>query len=193
MPRRLSPVTCIALASLATCASCTSSDAGGDGAASVDAAPPCALAIELGPPGPEAFTPFRAGDEAPLVLGFQGFRYIVTRLRARGARGGQVSLRFDVAVEGYERALQDGGTFLLMPAGGDLGVANDVQIFFNDIPAPGLVDRRVQVVAQARSGGCTAQAALDVRLGSPMACDDAGVCDAATICDSATSCDATGE
>jgi hypothetical protein len=52
-------------------------DAGMDGA--------CSLTVEVGPSTGGAFVPYLDGEEAPVILGFQGFQMLQLDVRVIGA------------------------------------------------------------------------------------------------------------
>jgi hypothetical protein len=122
---------------------------GGDGTPD---AGPCAVEVEWGHGVPPAFTGFRDGDSAELVLGFQGFRYVRSTMRLGGdvERG---TFWFDIVVDGQEPYQSSAGTRDLLRSGDD-SYAAEVLVFFNDIPMPELLGRSTTVIAHARADGC---------------------------------------
>lgn len=154
----------------------------------------CALSIALGRGEGDAFTPFAADEEVPLILGFQGFRYVDARLRARGAPADTAVLAFQITVDGHAPESQAGGAFMLASGADGASYASEVLVFFNDLATPELVGHGVRIVTRADVAGCSARDQTTIRLGAPLSCDDAGVCEAgADPCGTdAASCDAAG-
>jgi len=130
----------------------------------VDSGPPCSLQLEWGRMQSGTFVAFKDGDTAEITLGFQGFRFIDSVARIRSGRGSSATFKLQSTVEGGSPRSQDAGPFDgTIGADGALYVSN-VQLFFNDLPLPDLLGKKVAVIVVANAGGCTGRANAQVAL-----------------------------
>lgn len=131
----------------------------------VDAAPVCTstMQLEWGRMVNGAYTPFRDGDTAEIVLGFQGFRFIDAIARIRGVQAKEATFTFEATLDGREPMVQDAGSFTTKPSDGALYV-HALQLFFNDVPMPELLGQSVTVVVKGNAAGCSAQTGARVSL-----------------------------
>jgi hypothetical protein len=132
---------------------------------------PCALTVELGRAVSEndsTFLPFRDGELVDLVFGFQGFRFIQSMARL-DSDAGEVTLEFDIGVEGHPRFQVPGGTFRPRKDGSNAYV-DRLLVFFNDIPVPELVGRAVEIRTTVVSGRCTGRHKASVVFSNRVQC-----------------------
>ncbi len=147
-----------------------------------DAGPPCGFELAWGRPVDGVFTPYADGDEAGVVLGFQGFRFIDSSARLGQIDAPSAVFRFQVEVDGQAPMTQDAAAELVPGADG-ARYADHLQIFFNDIAMPELLGRSAAVRARATAAGCTAADAATVTLvnggcqdaSGGTSCGDAGL------------------
>lgn len=149
------------------------------GAAGPDAGP-CDLTVEWGHGGAEAFSRFEDGDPAELVLGFQGFRYVRSTMRIPGGAE-RSTFWFDIAVDGQEPYQSSAGTRDLDHPGDGSAYAEEVLVFFNDIPMPELLGRSARVTAHGRADGCDGVHLVEVTVVDEDDCIEAA--DGGLICD----------
>jgi hypothetical protein len=147
----------LALTLAAGCTSSKPSDSPTDAA-------PCHFTLEWGARTGSTFVPFRDGDPAGVILGFQGFRYLQTSVRLRGAGTGDVDVRFQVTLEGHAAKTEEAGRFTI--AAGDDGAlyADGALLFFNDVPMPELLGHSAEVIVVATQGACTGTTHATVKL-----------------------------
>lgn len=164
--------------------------------AGCDPAPPegdggsCPLEVVIERSSAGAFVPVEDGEDAELLLGFQGFRMLRFAIAARGASAedAEVSAYVTVADTGVElgqrtreRAVAIDGGFRVV----------EWLVFFNDEPPSRVVGYDAEVEAIVRAAGCTGAARVRVRVRDDEACVDpdilldagaldAGLADAAT-------------
>jgi hypothetical protein len=135
---------------------------GGD--AAVDAGlGDCGLEVTLEVRAPDGeYTSIPPAEDAELVLGFQGFRYVYLRGRADRsppAASGSVVIE----VEGSGPRSQPFGDLAWTADGEGGGVTGALRTFFNDDPLPQLVDRRCTftlIVGDARCGAAASGSAV---------------------------------
>lgn len=141
------------------------SDAGMDGA--------CPLTVEIGPSTGGAFVPYLDGEEAPVVLGFQGFQMLELDVRVVGA-GEPESIELSALVEIPDTGVT--ATRLERTARTRTGsggvVVEGFLLFFNDAPLSliGGHDATVEVIA--RSSGCVGGVRRALRLSDEPPCID---------------------
>ncbi|MBK9265255.1 MAG: hypothetical protein IPM54_36415 [Polyangiaceae bacterium] len=136
-----------------------------------DAGAPCFIGLEMGQVADESFLPFQDDQMVDVVLGFQGFRFIEGAARITGTDAEFVSFRFHVTFQDHSPIVQDRIAFMTsLPTGARL--AENVQIFFNDIPMTELLDEHPRLDATATAGNCTGKQTLSLRLGDGGTCDD---------------------
>lgn len=128
---------------------CPAPDAGPDAA-------PCPMELQWGPRRVTAFRPFVDGDRAEITLGFQGFRYISSTLRAELTEEPTPEDRMwaQIAVDGHEVFTITAALGMSQREGDGARYADDVLVFFNDIPIPQLVGREADIEIRALVGGC---------------------------------------
>jgi hypothetical protein len=150
---------------LAACGPNGPSDGGMDGT--------CPLTVEIGPSTGGAFVPYVDGEEAPVVLGFQGFQMLRLDVRVVGA-GEPSSVELSAFVEIPDtgvmatRLERDARTRAL--SGGV--VVEGFLLFFNDAPLSliGGHDATVEVIA--RSPGCVGGVRRTLRMSDMPPCID---------------------
>lgn len=172
---------------------CAAALCGCGSAPTPDAGPPpdCAPGVDLEVRGRAGYERVAVAAEAELVLGFQGFKYVVARGHAGvlpGTRGGAVVF----ALDGESARSQPFGDLGFHADGQGAFVTDELRVFFNDDPLPELVDHGVTMHLHLDCGdssgghlvlrfdpGCTEGP------DGQCVCLDAGVADAATIADGA--------
>lgn len=135
-----------------------------------DGGPSCEVEVTWGRVVKEAFVAFQNGDRAEITLGFQGFRFIISAGRLRRTQASRAAFNFDVSVEGQSPVVQWTGTVDLRPGEPDARYADDLLVFFNDVPLAELIGRRAEIITMARAGPCAGRHAVTVIL------DDADPC-----------------
>lgn len=117
-------------------------------------ATPCDVDIEWGHVNDTGdFIAYSDDDEAEIVLGFQGFRYIDSVIELIDASAGEVTAQFQIDVEGHATYAQPGR--LLPTTTSPRGVfVDELLVFFNDIPMPELIGRSCTIIARATADGC---------------------------------------
>ncbi len=119
-------------------AGCPSNPAGPD-------ATPCYFDMEWGPGRVGSFAPFVDDDDAELTYGFQGFLYIKSTLRMNPEGSPERGdMTFFIQVEGQE-GYSHGSPFIVQAKEGEFRYADEVLVFFNDIPIGELVGKSVTV------------------------------------------------
>ena len=131
-----------------TAASC------GCGPAGTDAAP-CTLALEWGRFQGDVFVPFDAGESAEITIGFQGFRFIYSAARIRGVPATSATFSFDVTVDGHPTSFQDVGASDVFIGPDGEQYADEILVFFNDIPTAELLTRNAAIVVYGTAGSCS--------------------------------------
>jgi hypothetical protein len=117
-------------------------------------ATPCDVDIEWGYVTDTGdFIAYSDDDDAEIVLGFQGFRYINSVVEIIDTTATQATAQFQIDVDGHATYGQPGGplTTTTSPRG---VYVNDLLVFFNDIPMPELVGRTCTIIARATADGC---------------------------------------
>ncbi|MBK7859779.1 MAG: hypothetical protein IPJ65_14390 [Archangiaceae bacterium] len=122
------------------------------------------LAAEWGRSPGCVFAPFADGEEAELTLGFQGFRFIDSAVRLTGATGTTAKLSFELAVEGQPPATQTAGTLMLSRGPDGAAYAQQVLVFFNEVPLVELLGRRAEITLGVTATGCAASHRVAVTL-----------------------------
>ena len=150
----------------------------------------CHFELSLGSMSDGVVKPFSDGDEAPVVLGFQGFRFIDAAVTVLGATGTDAAIRVRATADGHDPIMSD--THATLISKGESGsIAEHVQIFFNDIPMAELLGRSCRLEARATVAGCTGEDDVSVLLvdGGCMPPDaDAGIPDAGSLDDGGNPC-----
>ncbi len=133
-------------------AGCGSSAAGPPDAAADGA--PCGLGVAIGSKDGDAFAAYDDGDSAEIVLGFQGFLFLLLSLRVEGTDADTAEVSARAEVEG----LSPSWTRSTKPlhADGDARYANDVQIFFNTSSLAELLGKETLLSASVQIDGCAA-------------------------------------
>lgn len=153
------------LSSLLVACGPSGSDAGMDGA--------CPLTVEIGPSNGGAFVPYLDGEEAPVILGFQGFQMMELDVRVVGA-GAPESVELSALVEIADTGVT--ATRLERTARARVGsggvVVEGFLLFFNDAPLSliGGHDATVEVIA--RSSGCVGGTRRTLRMSDEPPCID---------------------
>ena len=119
------------------------------------------------------FRPFRDGDRAPITLGFQGFRFIRSAVAFNNLDADKASFKFQVHVESREPTVQEASSKLLRGPPG-VSYAEEVLVFFNDVPIAELVGRDASVLAVGKTRGCTGSHTVTVELVNDDSCPDGG-------------------
>jgi hypothetical protein len=138
------------------------------------------MTVEWGIGRAGAFAVLRDGDQAPITLGFQGFRFVAGAARIIGTQATSATFRFDVEVDGHEASSQSAGRIDLVPASDGALYADGLQLFFNDIPLASVLGRDVNVTLAAGANGCAAshRARVELVRGCDQLQDGATTCDA---------------
>lgn len=137
-----------------------------------DAGVPCVGTLEVawGPKRSGSFVPFKNGDSGEITLGFQGFRYIDSTMRVSGVDATTAVFGFRIEVEGHAPYNQSADTVELSAGADGALYADDVLVFFNDLPIAEVIGRNTLVTAQAKAAGCSASTAATVKLVDEQAC-----------------------
>lgn len=147
------------------CEPSPAADAGLDGA--------CALDVEIGPSNGSSFVPYGDGDEAEVVLGFQGFQML--RLDVRVApvdASASLELSAYVLVEdtGVEASRHQREAPVV--SAGDAVIADRFLVFFNDAPLSDIGGHDASVEVIARANGCVGGARVTLHLSDRPPCLD---------------------
>lgn len=132
-------------------------------APAADAGPDCTVALAWGHRVGGEFVPFEDGDEAEITLGFQGFRYIWSAARVSDTSASGAVFDFHVEVSGHAPYSQM-GVGVPMTAGPQGRYADQLLVFFNDIPLPEMVGRDATIVTRVTADGCRGDDRATVRL-----------------------------
>ncbi len=164
-------------------AGCDPSPPAGDGGS-------CPLEVVIESPMDGSFVPVEDGDDAELLLGFQGFRMLRFAIAAEGASAeeAEVSAYVTVADTGVELGQRTRERAVSTERG--LRVVEWL-VFFNDEPPSRVVGYDAEIEAIVRAAGCAGAARVRVRVRDDEACVDpdilldagaldAGLADAAT-------------
>jgi hypothetical protein len=126
--------------------------------------PTCEAAIEVDWGfDDQGFVPFDDGDFCELTLGFQGFRYVDSVVRLAGSDASEAVLSFRIEVEGQEAYSQKAVQDLSAGPDGSL-LAEDVLVFFNDIPVPELIGQQTTISLHVEAAVCEANDSTMVTL-----------------------------
>lgn len=150
---------------LAGCEPSAVSDAGLDSA--------CSLAVQIGPARGSPFAPYRDGDEAQVILGFQGFQMLRLDVRVAGAgvlAGVELSAYVLVADTGVEASRLERNAPVIPD--GDAVIADHFLVFFNDAPLSEVGGHDASVEVIARANGCIGGARVRVHLSADPPCVD---------------------
>lgn len=130
----------------------------GEGGAGSGPLPRCTLSLRaLGPDG--AFTDMVPDAPVGLIAGFQGFVYLLVRVRADGPDFDLAHVRIFTRVEGGSPAAGHEGD-----DGFALGESDDLMVFFNGTPYGELLGKTVRLEVSLRSRACEGDAELTARL-----------------------------
>lgn len=124
----------------------------------------CHFDLTLGRVSESGFIPFADGDEAGVVLGFQGFRFIDAAAVLDGPSATDAAFRVRATADGHEPVTSDAHASLTPMENGE-SMAEHVQIFFNDIPMAELLGRTCKLEVRATVAGCTGEDDVSVVLG----------------------------
>ncbi len=134
-------------------AGCPDDDPGGADAG--DAAEPCTMEARLGTGGKGAdFVPLAEGDDAEVILGYQGFRFIQTILEVSGVGSTRVNASFTISVEG-QAAYPQWARADVEAVGDGAAFSDPVSIYFNDIPYAQIVGKRCDLAVEVFHPGCS--------------------------------------
>lgn len=146
----------------------------GDDGGSPDAT--CTLDVELGAGGPASFEPVADGDDAEVVLGFQGFRMLIFTMRLEGTDDELAEVSGLVSVDdGAIEVAQLPRVVRLREGPDHARYAEELLIFFNETPIADIVDRPAEIELVARSGGCVGGTRVMVVLRDDDDCVEYGV------------------
>jgi len=122
------------------------------------------LQLEWGRTVNGAFAPFRDGENAEIVLGFQGFRFVDSVARLRGAHTKEIAFTLQVTLGTNEPSVQDAGKFYGQTGADGALYVTSLFLFFNDQPMPDLLGREAAVRVRATAAGCNATSTARVTL-----------------------------
>lgn len=118
-------------------------------------ATPCAMDVEWGPTRTTAFQPFSDGERAQLTLGFQGFQYVSSTVRmATENTSERGKVKFQISVEGQEIYTTNQFIEVLAEEGDGWRYADNILVYFNDIPLSELIGKEATISAQASVENC---------------------------------------
>ncbi len=129
-----------------------------------DADPDCEFELEWGRLEQGTFAPFMSGESAEITLGFQGFRYISSILQVSRSTADSISIQFQIDVDGHDSYVQAPDSVAVSSGPGNARYAENILVFFNDIPMPELLGRDALVIAQGVADGCTGRYQTTVTL-----------------------------
>lgn len=146
-----------------------------------DAGPSCNYTLSWGYRTPSgAFQPFKDGDDAEITLGFQGFRYIQSALALENVKAQSATYSARIVVEGQTPYSLSDTPVKVTEEGGAL-IADEVLVFFNDIPIAEIVAKNAEITVTAKAAGCIGSTKTTVTLRDDENCvqqEDGGlVCD----------------
>jgi hypothetical protein len=144
--------------------------AGCSGGADGPDATPCPMELAWGRDRAGDFAPFGDGDRAEITLGFQGFRYISSSLRMIMEGGDRGQVWFQIAVAGHEPYAVSSGLTVSAPEADGARYADNVLVFFNDIPMPELVGRSATIGTRVSAGGCAGSTSVGIILANDDNC-----------------------
>ena len=115
----------------------------------------CDLGVSVGTGSADDYAPLVDGDEAEVILGFQGFRMLEVTLRVEGSDEPRADVSGYVTIEetGVEVAQLPRTTALVEGPDG-ARYAEGFLVFFNDTPVSEIVGREGELELIARSAGC---------------------------------------
>lgn len=146
-------------------AGCPSNPSGPD-------ATPCYFEAQWGPDRADSFTPFADNDDAELTLGFQGFLYIKSTLRMNPEGNPDVGeMTFFIQVEGQD-GYSHGAPFEVPAKEGNFRYADEILVFFNDIPIGQLLGKPVSVTLRVVIDKCIATHNASVTLKDDNHCTE---------------------
>lgn len=153
----------------------------GDEHGTPDAA--CSLDVAIGSGSADAFEPISEGDDAEVVLGFQGFRMLIVTMRLERTADDRAEVSGLVSVDdGAVEVGQLPRTVRLREGSDGARYAEELLLFFNETPISVIVDRPADLELVARSGGCVGGTRVRVVLRDDDDCVDYGVeVDAGTL------------
>jgi hypothetical protein len=142
----------------------------GDPPPVTDAGPTCDTVLELdwGYRDSGDFIAFDDGDKAEITLGFQGFRYIISTVRVR-TTAALATLSFRIDVDGHDAYSQASVEELADGPDGQRH-ADELLVFFNDIPLPEIIGRNALISLHGEADGCEGNHAAEVMLVDEVSC-----------------------
>lgn len=155
----------------------------------------CDLAVSVGTGNADDYVPLVDGDEAEVILGFQGFRMLQVTLRVEGTGEPRADVSGYVTIEesGVEVAQLPRTTAMIEGPDG-ARYAEGFLVFFNDTPVSEIVGREGELELIARSGGCVGGTRVALAMVDDDSCvdwdleiPDAGILDGG-IPDGAVAC-----
>lgn len=156
----------------------------------------CDLGVSVGTGDAEGYVPLADGDEAEVILGFQGFRMLRVTLRVEGSDDSRADVSGYVTIEetGVEVAQLPRTTTLVEGPDG-ARYAEGFLVFFNDTPVSEIVGRDGELELIARSDGCVGGTRVTLAMVDDDMCvdweaeiPDAGIVDGG-IPDGAVACE----
>ena len=144
---------------------------------------PCTMVATLGHESAGAdFVPYADGDDAEIVLGYQGFRFIQVVLRTEGIEAARVLVTFTVEVAGQAPYPQV-SWLDVTPADDGIPYSSVFLVYFNDIPYAEILDRDCNLGVSVSNRRCPDATSVRVHLVDEDPCihipggdDDAGAC-----------------
>lgn len=143
---------------------------GAAGSPSDDArADACPMSVEAGHQDGDGFVPYRRGDDAEVVQGFQGFLFLDLALRVHGTTADRAEVAASIEIEGASTSwLRQ--TVALVEGPGDHRYAHEVQVFFNTSSLLELLDRPAHATLSVEAEGCLGVQELDLVLVNHESC-----------------------
>lgn len=137
-----------------------------------DAGPVCTGTLELswGQRKNGGYVAFQDGDSGEITLGFQGFRYIDSTMRLAGVSATSAVFGFRIEIDGHPPYNQSADSAEVTSGPDGALYADDVLVFFNDLPIAEVIGRNATITAQAKAAGCSASAKARVKLVDEEAC-----------------------
>ena len=166
------------LCAISLCFGCSNDDPADN---KPDAGPSCNYTLNWGHRSPGgAFEPFKDGDDAEITLGFQGFRYIRSALELKDVKAPSATYSARIVVDGQTPYSLADTPVKVSEEGGAL-FADEVLVFFNDIPIAEIVAKNAEITVTAKAAGCVGSTKRTVTLRDGENCvqqEDGGlVCD----------------
>lgn len=164
--------------------------------ASSDAA--CRLGVEVGYGG-NSFVPYVSGDQAEIVLGFQGFQMLPLDVRVSGVSGAPETISISATVTITDTSVEGGRTDRAVPVAiqGTTLATDGWLLFFNSAPVSQIAGHDGLLELIVHSGTCVGGARVTLRLVDLDHCvsfdasvPDVGALDAG-VPDGAIACGAT--